>query len=173
MLPQFAVAALNYWSWLDQWQSTNGMVSIFVAHHLVRSILVLVTYTLLTGGKEKYIDFSSVWIVWLLCGVQASVVPFRGITWRNRSVPFRKIMTTAYLGYLRYLPRLCGKKSGCTVNSETRAAWNLSFYYVNYRYSAVIFWVNLMNIAQGSWVRHRLPFSCIEHGSTLSRVSVT
>ena len=51
MLPQFAVAALNYWSWLDQWQSTNGMVSIFAAHNLVRSILVLVTYTLLTSGK--------------------------------------------------------------------------------------------------------------------------
>jgi len=44
MLPQFAVAGLNYWSWLDQWQSTNGInVSIFVAHNLVRSILVLVT----------------------------------------------------------------------------------------------------------------------------------
>ena len=43
------------------------------------------------------------------------------------------------LGYLRYLPRLCGKRVvGCTVNSEARAAWNLSFYYVNYRYSAVI-----------------------------------
>ena len=27
---------------------------------------------------------------------------------------------------------------GCTVNSETREAWNLSFYYVNCRYSAVI-----------------------------------
>ena len=43
------------------------------------------------------------------------------------------------LGYLRYLPRLCGKRVvGCTVNSEARAAWNLSFYCVNYRYSAVI-----------------------------------
>ena len=43
------------------------------------------------------------------------------------------------LGYLRYLPQLCGKRVvGCTVNSEARAAWNLSFYYVNYRYSTVI-----------------------------------
>ena len=43
------------------------------------------------------------------------------------------------LDYLRYLPHLCGNKVvGCTMNSETRAAWNLSFYYVNYRYSAVI-----------------------------------
>ena len=43
------------------------------------------------------------------------------------------------LGYLRYLPRLCGKRVvHCTMNSETRAAWNLSFYYVNYRYSAVL-----------------------------------
>jgi len=42
------------------------------------------------------------------------------------------------LGYLCYLPCLCGKRVvGCTVNSEARAAWNLSFY-VNYRYSAVI-----------------------------------
>jgi len=40
------------------------------------------------------------------------------------------------------------------VNSETRAAWNLSFYYVNYR------WVNPMNTVQRLWVRHRLPFSC-------------
>ena len=40
------------------------------------------------------------------------------------------------LGYLGYLPRLCGKRVvGCTMNSEMRAAWNLSFYY---RYSAVI-----------------------------------
>ena len=43
------------------------------------------------------------------------------------------------LGYLRYLLRLCGKRVvSCTMNSEARAAWNLSFYYVNYRYSAVI-----------------------------------
>jgi len=43
------------------------------------------------------------------------------------------------LGYLRYLPRLCGKRVvGYTMNSEARAAWNLSFYYVNCRYSAVI-----------------------------------
>jgi len=43
------------------------------------------------------------------------------------------------LRYLHYLPRLCGKRVvGCTVNSEARAVWNLSFYYVNYRYSAVI-----------------------------------
>jgi len=43
------------------------------------------------------------------------------------------------LGYLRYPPRLCGKRVvGRTVNSEKRAGWNLSFYYVNYRYSAVI-----------------------------------
>jgi len=35
--------------------------------------------------------------------------------------------------------RLCGKRVvGCTVNSEARAAWNLSFYDVNYRYSTVI-----------------------------------
>ena len=43
------------------------------------------------------------------------------------------------LGYLRYLPCLRGKRVVCcTVNSEARAAWNLSFYYVNYHYSAVI-----------------------------------
>jgi len=43
------------------------------------------------------------------------------------------------LGYLRYLPHLCGKRVvGCTMNSEARVGWNLSFYYVNYRYSAVI-----------------------------------
>ena len=43
------------------------------------------------------------------------------------------------LGYLCYLLRLCGKRVvGCTMNSETRAAWKLSFYYDNYRYSAVI-----------------------------------
>ena len=43
------------------------------------------------------------------------------------------------LGYLRYLPRLCGKKSGRLYNElRMRAAWNLSFYYVNYCYSAVI-----------------------------------
>jgi len=43
------------------------------------------------------------------------------------------------LGYLRYLPRLCSKRVvNCTMNSETRAAWNLSFYYVNYHYSTVI-----------------------------------
>ena len=42
------------------------------------------------------------------------------------------------LGYLRYLPRLCVKRVvGCTVNSEARAAGNLSFYYVNYRYGTV------------------------------------
>ena len=67
------------------------------------------------------------------------------------------------LDYLRYLPHLCGNKVvGCTMNSETRAAWNLSFYYVNY-YSAIAQlsrWVNPMNIVQRSWVRHRLPFSC-------------
>jgi len=36
--------------------------------------------------------------------------------------------------------RVCVAKGvvGCTMNTETRAAWNLSFYYVNYRYSAVI-----------------------------------
>ena len=43
------------------------------------------------------------------------------------------------LDYLRYLPRLCGKRVvGFTMNSELRAAWNLSFCYVNYCYSAVI-----------------------------------
>ena len=43
------------------------------------------------------------------------------------------------LDYLRDLPHLCDKRVvGCTMKSETRAAWNLSFYYVNYRYSAVI-----------------------------------
>ena len=48
-------------------------------------------------------------------------------------------ITLLILGYLRYLPRLCGKRVvGCTMNSEARAAWNLSFYYVNYRYSAVV-----------------------------------
>jgi len=41
------------------------------------------------------------------------------------------------LGYLRYLPRL-KRVVGCTMNSEARAARNLSFYYVNYRYSADI-----------------------------------
>ena len=44
-----------------------------------------------------------------------------------------------FLGYLRYLLRLCGKRVvRCTMNSEMRAAWNLSFYYVNYHYSTVI-----------------------------------
>ena len=43
------------------------------------------------------------------------------------------------LGYLCYLLRLCGKRVvGCTMNSETRAAWKLTFYYDNYRYSVVI-----------------------------------
>jgi len=40
---------------------------------------------------------------------------------------------------LGYLPLCVAKRVvGCTMNSETRAAWNLSFYYVNYCYSAVI-----------------------------------
>jgi len=36
--------------------------------------------------------------------------------------------------------RVCVAKGvvGCTMNSEARAAWNLSFYYVNYHYSTVI-----------------------------------
>ena len=43
------------------------------------------------------------------------------------------------LGYLCYLLRLCGERVvGCTMNSEARAAWNLSFYYVNYSYSTII-----------------------------------
>ena len=44
------------------------------------------------------------------------------------------------LGYLRYLLRLCGKKSGRlynAMNSETRAAWNYRYIAI-YRYSAVI-----------------------------------
>jgi len=48
-------------------------------------------------------------------------------------------MSLLILGYLRYLPRLYGKRVvGCTMNSEARAAWNLSFYYVVYHYRAVI-----------------------------------
>jgi len=44
-----------------------------------------------------------------------------------------------FLGYLRCLPCLYGKRLiGCTVNSETREAWSLSFYYVNCHYSTVI-----------------------------------
>jgi len=84
MLPQFAVAALNYWSRLDQWQSTNGMVSIFVAHNLVRSILVLLTYTLLTNGKiqtnmHQFLFRLNRLIAACAACMQASMVPFRGI----------------------------------------------------------------------------------------------
>ena len=45
------------------------------------------------------------------------------------------------------------------MNSETRAAWNLSFYYA-ITTAQLSRWVNPMNIAQRSWVRHQLPFSC-------------
>ena len=78
------MAALKYWSWLDQWQSTNGMVSIFVAHNLVRSILILATYTLLTTGKIQKYTSISVRLNRLIAARSASV---------NGSVPFLKIMT--------------------------------------------------------------------------------
>jgi len=82
---------LNYWSWLDQWQSTNGMVSIFVAHNLVRSILVLVTYTLLTGGKEIIPRNGTT----DACTPRSNqTIQKSNVTEPFRSVPFRKIMTT-------------------------------------------------------------------------------
>jgi len=83
------------------------------------------------------------------------------------------------LGYLRYLPRLCGKRVvGCTVNSETGAAWNLSFYYVNYRYNAVIVLCKSSEYCTVI-VDTDFPSAAIEHntflpyGSALSRVFVT
>jgi len=70
------------------------MVSIFVAHNLVRSIVALVTYTLLTSGKiqTRNIHRFQFSLNRLIAAQRASVngdgtVPFR-------SVPFRKIMTT-------------------------------------------------------------------------------
>ena len=83
------------------------------------------------------------------------------------------------LGYLRYLPCLCGKRVvGCTMNSEARAAWNLSFYYVNYRYSAVIA-LGKSNklLCRDRELDTNFPSVAIEHnpflphGSALSHVS--
>ena len=86
------MAALNYWSWLDQWQSTNGMVSIFVAHNLVRSIVVLVTYALLTSGKiqTRNIHRFQFSLNRLIDAQRASVngsVPRNNVTEPFRSVP--------------------------------------------------------------------------------------
>ena len=64
----------------------------------------------------------------------------------------------AFLDYLHYLPCLCGKSVlGCTVDSETR---NLSFIVLTVAIAQLLCWVNPMNIAQRSGVRHWLLFSC-------------
>ena len=66
------------------------MVSIFVAHNLVRSILVFVTYTLFTGGKEIYIDTSiSVAIDPLIAVWHASVIG--SVLGNNVTEPFRSV----------------------------------------------------------------------------------
>ena len=88
-------------------RSTNGMVSIFVAHNIVRSIVVLVTYTLLTSGKiQTRNNYTSISVQFesfdcnAIAAQRAIVngsVPRNNVTEPFRSVPFRKIITTLEL----------------------------------------------------------------------------
>ena len=70
--------------------------------------------------------------------VGAQLCPYRAVASYVMTIN-QLYISLLILGYLHYLPHLCGKRVvGCTMNSEARAAWNLSFYYVNYRYSTII-----------------------------------